>query len=145
MLRMVVPPITSVLFIDANHSDRTFFVEELKRRSPDYRILEATDGESGLNLFRAQSIDCVILALELPDCSGFKVLVDLVPIASRPSIPVIMLTNNTQRGLHQIAMQNGAYACFVRPFTSGEYLDRAIQRAMAFVGRLPKEDRQRPF
>ena len=36
---------------------------------------------------------------------------------------MLMLTNNTQRGLHQIAIQNGAYACFVKQFTSGEDLD----------------------
>ena len=145
MLRMAKPPITSVLFIDANDTDRAFLIEGLTQRHPDYLIREATDGESGLTLYRAQRIDCVILALELPDSSGFKVLVDLVSIASRPNVPVIMLTNNTQRGLRQIAMQNGAYACFVKPFTSGENLNRAIQRAVAFVGRLPKEDRHRPF
>jgi hypothetical protein len=40
-------------------------------------------------------------------------------------------------------MQNGAYACFVKPFTLCEDIDRAIQRAVAIVGRSPKEDR--PF
>ena len=137
---------TSVLFIDPNDTERTVFVEELKRRSSDYRILEATDGKSGLALYRSfQPIDCVILALELPDCSGFRVLVDLVPIARRPNIAVLMLTNNAQRGLHQFAIQNGAYACFVKAFTSGEDLDRAIQRAVAYVGRMPKEDLHGPF
>ena len=100
---------------------------------------------SGLALFRSQQIDCVVLAVELPDCSGFRVLVDLIPIARRPNIAVLMLTSNAQRGLHQIAMQNGAYACFIKAFTSGEDLDRAIQRAMAYVGRLPKEDLHGPF
>jgi CheY-like chemotaxis protein len=139
-------PTTTILFIDPNDTERTIFVEELKRRSPDYRILEATDGESGLALFRVfQRIDCVILALELPDCSGFRVLVDLIPIARRPTIAVLMLTNNAQRGLHQFAIQNGAYACFIKAFTSGEDLDRAIQRAIAYVGRLPKEDLHGPF
>ena len=138
-------PTTTILFIDPNETDRTVFVEELKRRSPDYRILEATDGESGLALCRSQRIDCVVLAVELPDGSGFRVLVDLIPIARRPNIAVLMLTSNTQRGLHQIAIQNGAYACFVKAFTSGEDLDRAIQRAIAYVGRLPKEDLHGPF
>jgi CheY-like chemotaxis protein len=145
MFRNADLPLTTVLFIDANDTERTFFVEELKHRSPDYRILEATDGESGLALYRSQRVDCVVLAVELPDCSGFSVLVDLVPIVKRPSIAVLMLTNNAQRGLHQIAIQNGAYACFVKQFTSGEDLDRAIQRAMACVGWTPKEDRHRPF
>ena len=145
MLRNADLPRTTVLFIDANDADRTVFVEELKRRSPDYRILEATDGESGLALYWSQRVDCVVLAVELPDCSGFRILVDLVPIARRPRIAVLMLTSNAQRGLHKIAMQNGAYACFIKAFTSGEDLDRAIQRAMAFVGQMPKEDRYRPI
>ena len=136
-------PTTSLLFIDGNAADRTFYVEGLKRCSPDYRILEAADGASGLSLYRSQRVDCVILALELPDCSGFEVLVDLIPIAKRPRIAVLMLTNNMQQGLHQIAINNGAYACFVKPFTLCEDIDRAIQRAVAIVGRLPKEDRYR--
>jgi hypothetical protein len=56
-----------------------------------------------------------------------------------------LLTNRAYRGLREIAMQNGAYACFVTQFTSGEDLDRAIQRAIAFVGWMPKEDLHRPF
>ena len=84
MLRGADLPTTTILFIDPNDTERKVFVEELKRRSPDYRILEATDGESGLALYRFfQQIDCVILVLELPDCSGFSVLVDLIPIARR--------------------------------------------------------------
>ena len=70
---------------------------------------------------------------------------DLIPIARRPNIAVLMLTNNAQWGLHPIAMQNGAYACFVKAFTSGEDYNRAIQHAMVYVGRLPKEDLHGPF
>jgi DNA-binding NarL/FixJ family response regulator len=136
-----VPP-TSLLLIDGNDTDRNYFAKQLKGRSPDYEILEATDGESGLLLYRSRRIDCVVVALELPDQSGLKVLVDLVPIASRPNVAVVILTNRLQRGLGEIARQNGAYACFVKQFMSGEDLDRAIQRAMAFVGQMPKEDRR---
>jgi len=137
-------PATSVLLIDGNHTDRIGFANHLKRCSPDYHILEATDGQTGLNLYRSRRIDCVVLALELPDRSGFQVLLELVPIASRPNIAVLVVTNRTQRGLHEVARQNGAYACFVKKFTSGDDLERAILRAMAFVGRMPKEDRYRP-
>ena len=136
-------PTTSVLLIDGNDIDRIGFANHLKSCSPDYHILEATDGEAGLNLYRSQRVDCVVLGLELPDRSGFQVLVELVPIASRPNVAVLVVTNRTQRGLHEIARQNGAYACFVKQFTSGEDLERAILRAMAFVGRMPKEDRYR--
>jgi CheY-like chemotaxis protein len=138
-------PTTSILLIDGNDTDRRYFADQLKGRSPDYKILEATDGKAGLALYRSRQIDCVVVALELPDQSGFKVLVDLVPIASRPNLAVIILTNRLQRGLREIALQNGAYACFVKQFMSGDDLDRAILRAIAFVGRFPKEDRYRLF
>jgi CheY-like chemotaxis protein len=137
------PPSTSVLLIDTNDTDRSYFVTQLKDRSPDYKIQEATDGEAGLTLCRSRRFDCVVLALELSDQSGYKVLVDLVPIANRPNIAVIMLTNRLQRGLREIARQNGAYACFVKQFMSGDDLDRAIHRAIAFVGQMPKEHRYR--
>ena len=45
------PSATSVLFIDGNDADRTYFAEGLKRCSPDYLILESSNGESGLNLY----------------------------------------------------------------------------------------------
>lgn len=137
------PPATSVLLIDGNDTDRRHFADQLKSRSPDYKILEAIDGEAGLTLYRSRRVDCVVLALELPTQSGYKVLVDLVPIASRPNVAVIMLTNRLQRGLREIARQNGAYACFVKQFMSGDDLDRAIQRAIAFAGQMSKEDRYR--
>ena len=40
---------TSVLFIDGNDAGRAYFAEGLKSRSSDYLILEASDGESGLD------------------------------------------------------------------------------------------------
>ena len=78
-------------------------------------------------------------------CLGFKTLVDLIPIASRPQVAVIVLTLMTQRGVWELAKQNGAYACLAKQFTTGNDLDKAIQRAVAFVAQMPKEDRYRPI
>lgn len=137
------PPSISVLFIDGNDTDRTYFATQLKNCASKYKIQEATDGEAGLTLFRSRQFDCVVLALELPDLSGLRVLVDLVPIASRPNVAVVMLTNRLQPGLGELARENGAHACFVKRFMSCEDLDEAIQRAMAYVGWKPREDQHR--
>ena len=131
---------TSVLFIDPNPCDRVHFAEVLQRCSPDYRILEAIDGDSGLALYRSQRIDCVILELDFPDRSGFEVLVNLVPLVRRPTVAVVVLTRLTHRGLWDLAKRNGAYACLVKAHTSGEALDRVIQSSIAVIGMLPKED-----
>ena len=138
-------PAISVLFVDGSKNHRTYWADQLKHCSPDYQILEAETGQSGLDICRSRQIDCVVLELSLPDQSGFQTLVNLVPIASRPYVAVVVLTQITQRGVWEIARQNAAYTCLAKKFTSGEDLDKAIQRAVAFVGELPKEDRYRPI
>ena len=134
-------PSTSVLLIDGFDADLRYFADQLKRCSLDYQIIEAADGQSGLEVYRSRRIDCVVLELTLPDRSGFEVLMTLVPRASRPQIAVIFLTQLTHQGLWEFAKNNGAYVCFVKRHTTGEDLDRAIRRAVALVGQLPKEDR----
>ena len=88
-------------------------------------------------------MDCVVLELTLPDSSAFGVLVSLVPLVRRPNVPVIVLTRLPDAGLWELARKNGAYACFLKQHTTGEDLDNAIQRAVAFVGLIPKENRYR--
>ena len=135
---------TSVLLVDSSPNQRAYWADQLKRCSLDFEIVEASDGQSGLALYRSRLIDCVVLELSLPDQSGFETLVNLVPIASRPHVAVVVLTLMTHRGVWELAKQNGAYACLEKKFTTGDDLDKAIQRAIAFVGQMPKEERYRP-
>ena len=134
---------TSVLLIDASKNQRTYWADQLKRCSPDYEIVEASDGSSGLDLYRSRRIDCVVLELGLPDQSGFQTLAQLVQNAISPQVAVMVLTQMTHRGIRELATQHGAYDCFVKRHTTGEDLDRAIQRAVAFVRQMPKEDGRR--
>ena len=137
-------PPTSVLLIDGHDRDRTYYADHLKRCSPNYQIYEAADRQSGLALYRSRRIDCVVHEIDLPDTSGFQLLGDLIPVATRPTVAVIVLTRLSHPGLWELATKHGAYACFLKEHTSGDDLDKAIQRAMAFVGQIPKEDRYRP-
>ena len=136
------PPTTSVLLVDSSRSQRRYWSEQLKRVSPNYQIVEAKDRESALTLSRSRSFDCVVLELALGDQEGFQLLVDLNP--NRPQVAVVVLTHMTQTGVWALARLNGAHGCLVKDYTTGEELDRAIQRAVAFVGQMPKEDRHRP-
>jgi len=136
---------TTVLIIDGNDNDRQYYAHRLRIYSPDYLVIEAKDAERGLGLYRSRTIDCVLLDLDLPDRSGFEVLVDLIPLVKRPEVAVIVLTSLTQPGLHELARKNGAWASLVKGYTSEEVLDQHIRKAMAFVGRTSKERRGQPF
>ena len=134
----------SVLLIDGSANQRTYWADQLKSCSADYQIFEAHDGRSGLDLYRSQRIDCVVLELGLSDQSVFRILGKLVPVASRPQIAVIVLTELPNRGVWELAKQSGAYECFHKYQMTGDDLDKAIQDAVAFVGQMPKEDRYQP-
>jgi len=49
----------------------------------------------------------VVLELSLPDQSGFQTLVELVPIATRPHVAVVVLAHMTHRGVWELVKQKG--------------------------------------
>ena len=96
-------PSMSILLIDGSADDRAFYAEGLKSRTCDYKIIEATDRQSGRDIYQSRQIDCVVLELALSDHSGFQILVDSVPCLSRPHVAVIVLTQITHRGVREAA------------------------------------------
>lgn len=132
MTTTLEPRVTStrVLFIDDDPADLAHWSRVLRDRSPLYSVSTASDGESGFHLYQSQNVDCVVLDLDLPDCSGFEVLFRLVRNRNCPSVGVVVLTHLTYHHLHEMVVHNGAHACLVKQCTSAEELDRAIQGAI---------------
>jgi hypothetical protein len=61
--------VTSVLFIDGNDTDRKSFAAQLKYRSSDYDIIEATNGKTAV-LYRLLRIDCCSLNCQINQLEG---------------------------------------------------------------------------
>ena len=130
-----IPAMTTILLIDDNDKDRTYYADQVKIFIPDCIVLEAQDIRSGLELYQSRQIDCIVTEIHLPDSSGFELLIDLVPDASdEPPVAVVMLTRLSKPGLAQLAKTNGAQAFFVKRLTSGDELAQAIEKAIARVG-----------
>jgi DNA-binding NarL/FixJ family response regulator len=125
----------NILLIDGIDQDREYYAKRLTVCSPDYRIFEAATAQTGLNFCIAHVIDCVVLQLDLPDMSGFEVLLKLVPVARYPKVAVIVLTRLTNQSLLDMAVQNGAQAYLIKSRTSGDLLDKFIFKAISTVQR----------
>jgi len=123
----------SVLLIDSSGRDRDYYTQHLKKLSPDYEVLQAATGQAGLELFASNTIDCVVLEIDLPDMSGFEVLLKLVPIVRSPQVAVVILTHLTNPALHELALKNGARAALCKTRSSGDDLDTAVLKATAIV------------
>lgn len=122
-----------ILLIDPSHQDRDHYTQRLQTSSSDFVVLHAIDGQSGLDLCSRQLVDCVVLELDLPDISGFEVLLKLVPFPQYPKIPVIILTHIANQYLLEAAIKNGAQAALYKSMSSEEVLPQVILRAMATV------------
>jgi DNA-binding NarL/FixJ family response regulator len=105
--------------------------------SPEAVVLEADTGEGGLSICRWQRIDCVIFELDLPDMSGFRLLINLVPRSRRPKMPVIVLTRRALYPMGELALKNGAQAYLVKNQISRDMLYEVMQEA---VDRIPHKD-----
>jgi len=86
-----------------------------------FQALEVMDGASGLELHRAQSVDLILLDLNMPGMDGFQVLKALRPL---DEVPVLILT---AMGLEENRMEgfsHGADDYLVKPFSMRELIAR---------------------
>jgi response regulator RpfG family c-di-GMP phosphodiesterase len=124
----------TVLLIDSHAEDRRYWLQRPDISSQAYRILEAETGAAGLEICRTEHVDCMVTELTLPDMSGFQVLAHLVPRATHPEIAILMLTHVTLPAMATFTLNSAAHKYLIKSRISGDYPDRAIQRASAFVG-----------
>ena len=136
MVQQVSTPDTSkpptVLLIDDNCEDRTYWSASLKNPPFEFIVLEAACGESGFKLCQSQHVDCVVLDLEMPE-SGLFTLLRLIPDPTRRHVPVVILTKLAQPSLIKLMKSLGAHEVLVKEYCSAENLADTIRRAIAFV------------
>jgi two-component system cell cycle sensor histidine kinase/response regulator CckA len=87
----LVPSAGTVLIIDDNEVLRSAVSKSL--RTQGFRVLEAHDGRSGVDLFQVHeaAIDVIVLDLNLPRLSGREAMRELQQI--RPGVKVILTTS----------------------------------------------------
>lgn len=84
-------PTKRILVID-DEPDAIKFVSAVLSDVQDCDVLEAEDGETGMQLAKQERPDVIILDVMLPDVDGFEVFYELQHDNSTREIPVIMLT-----------------------------------------------------
>ncbi len=107
----------SVLIVDDEPQILSLFAESLARYG--YQALTAGDAETALERLR-QHPEVVFLDLKLPGTDGVQVLEAMHRVD--PSIPVVIITGYPRDSLVEAAMNLGAFACLVKPFSMGDVL-----------------------
>ena len=79
-----------ILFVDDNEVDRRLIERILTKRN--YRVILASDGETGLKMVQTEKPDLVLLDVVLPGISGIEVCKQLKKDPETKNIPVVFLT-----------------------------------------------------
>ena len=111
-------------------SRATLLLRRILQTRGEYRIFEAQDGTTGLEMVRRERPDVILLDLMMPGMDGFEVLDALKADESVSDIPVIVITakelTTAERerlsGQIDTLMQKGS-------FTDEELLEEILKRA----------------
>jgi len=94
----------TILVVEDNPDNMTTIKAILKGA---YDILEATDGEEGLNMTLSELPDLVLLDMSLPKMDGFEVVKRIKSERCDRHIPVIALTAHAMKGDREKTIQAG--------------------------------------
>jgi CheY-like chemotaxis protein len=105
----------------------TMLVERILTGRPGVVFGSAADGRTGLTSAARSHPDLILLDLELPDIGGERVLTELRADPVTNTIPVIVVTADIDRDVHQRLVSLGAQGCLVKPFEVTDLL-RVVDR-----------------
>jgi len=80
-----------------------------------YRVLEAEDGLSGIEIARLQHPDLILMDLNIPNMDGYATTTRLKSLPETRDIPIIALTANVMQGDRQRALAAGCDGYLPKP------------------------------
>ena len=131
-----MPESKLILTIEDDPTIRSNIVAYLE--DSGFEMLEAVDGEQGLELFREKQPDLVLCDLRMPKMDGLDVLHEITRVSS--DTPVIIISGAGMIDDAIQALKRGAWDYLTKPISDMQVVDVAVNRAMDRL-RLMKENR----
>jgi DNA-binding response OmpR family regulator len=117
--------------------DEPGIVDFLERglQAQGFEVITALDGDGGIELALHQEVDLVVLDMMLPGRSGLDVLARLR--ASKPALPVIVLTALSEIDHRVTGLDAGAADYLTKPFSLSELAAR-IRAQLRMAAQMPQ-------
>ena len=110
-----------ILAIDDHRDNLITLQAVLSDTLPQYKLLTALDGATGIEIARAEDPDAILLDIVMPDMDGFEVCRRLKADVRMRDIPVVFLTAlGTDRESRVRALDLGAEAFLGKPWNDQE-------------------------
>jgi two-component system cell cycle response regulator DivK len=119
--------VKTILCVEDNEFNRKIVRDLLARTS--YRLMVATDGETGVATAQEALPDLIIMDIQLPKLSGLDATRQLRAEPRTAHIPIIVITSFALAGDEQKARDAGAAAYLAKPYSPRELLQLIRQLA----------------
>ena len=83
-----------------------------------YQVLQANDGERGMEIIRENHVSLVLLDLRLPGRDGWSVLHDIRHATELARIPVVVITAVAETIHRKRALRMGANEYLIKPMSA---------------------------
>ena len=104
-----------VLVIEDNRDNMTFIVDVLQ--SMDYEVIQAIDGEEGVDIAERERPDLILMDLSLPKMDGWEATRVIKANADLKHIPVVALTAHAMVGDRDEALEAGCDDYMTKPIS----------------------------
>jgi two-component system chemotaxis response regulator CheY len=111
----------TILAIDDSASIRQMVAFTLK--SAGYEVLEAVDGQDGLDKAKHHAVDLILTDQNMPRMDGLTLIRTLRALPSYKTVPILMLTTESSDVMKQQGRAAGATGWLVKPFDPQKLLE----------------------
>lgn len=111
----------TVLTVDDSASIRQMVAFTLK--SAGYNVVEAEDGQAGLDKAKSGAFDLVLTDQNMPRMDGLTLIKNLRGLPNYRSTPILMLTTESSDAMKAQGRAAGATGWLVKPFDPQKLLD----------------------
>jgi two-component system chemotaxis response regulator CheY len=103
-----------ILTIDDSKTMRDMLMLTLAEAGFD--VLQAVDGQDGLDVLVNEQVDVVITDINMPRMDGYEVIRQLRSNPSHKTMPILVLTTESEAEKKNLAREAGATGWMVKPF-----------------------------
>lgn len=110
-----------ILIVEDNSDMRQFIRENIQT---NYKVIEAIDGEDGLNKALENIPDLIISDVLMPKLNGYEFCAQVKADEKTSHIPIILLTSKAETNSRLMGLETGADDYLTKPFNNAELLLR---------------------
>jgi two-component system cell cycle response regulator DivK len=120
----------TILYVEDNPDNRSLIRRVLE--AEDYAVVEAINAQQALEKLESNSIDLVLMDINMPDMDGYTLTAKIKAIEKFSKIPIVAVTANVMRGDREKSLGAGCDGYIQKPIdidTLSQQIERFIIRS----------------